>query len=118
MCFDELSEAGVIVEEYGGDVPLVPVSARTKTGIDDLLDMILLVADLQELTANPKRAAVGTIVEAQLDKGRGPVATYPAQISRPLMASPAWLKISGGGRPPGLARSRRRPSRASQVCSL
>ena len=71
----ELSEAGVIVEEYGGDVPLVAVSARTRTNIDALLDMILLVADLQELTANPKRTAVGTIVEAQLDKGRGPVAT-------------------------------------------
>jgi translation initiation factor IF-2 len=75
----ELSEAGVIVEEYGGDTPLVPVSARTKVGITDLLDMVLLVADLQELTANPKRAAVGTIVEAQLDKGRGPVATALVQ---------------------------------------
>src|SRR5204862_2284749 len=74
-----LSEAGVIVEEYGGDVPLVSVSARTKVGIDDLLDMVLLVADLQELTANPKRAAVGTIVEAQLDKGRGAVATALVQ---------------------------------------
>ena len=72
---NELAEAGVVVEDYGGDVPLVPVSARTRVGIDDLLDMILLVADLQELTANPKRPAVGTIVEAQLDKGRGPVAT-------------------------------------------
>src|SRR5438093_5398729 len=71
----ELSEAGVIVEDYGGDVPLVPVSARTRQGVDDLLDMVLLVADLQELKANPKRPAVGTIVEAQLDKGRGPVAT-------------------------------------------
>ena len=74
-----LSEAGVIVEEYGGDVPLVPVSARARMGLDDLLDMILLVADLQDLKANPKRAAVGTIVEAQLDKGRGPVATALVQ---------------------------------------
>ncbi len=72
---NELSEAGVIVEDYGGDVPLVPVSARTGLGIDDLLEMIGLVADLQELRANPGRPAVGTIVEAQLDKGRGPVAT-------------------------------------------
>jgi translation initiation factor IF-2 len=75
----ELSEAGVIVEEYGGDTPLVPVSARTKQGIGDLLEVVLLVADLQELTANPKRSAVGTIVEAQLDKGRGPVATALVQ---------------------------------------
>ena len=72
---NELAEAGVVVEDYGGDVPMVAVSAKTRVGIDDLIDMILLVADLQELTANPKRSAVGTIVEAQLDKGRGPVAT-------------------------------------------
>jgi translation initiation factor IF-2 len=71
----ELTEAGIVVEEYGGDVPLVPVSAKTRVGLDELFEMILLVADLQELKANPKRSAIGTIVEAQLDKGRGPVAT-------------------------------------------
>jgi translation initiation factor IF-2 len=75
----ELSEAGVIVEEYGGDTPLVPVSARTRVGLDELIEMILLVADLQELKANPKRAAVGTIVEAELDKNRGAVATAIVQ---------------------------------------
>jgi len=75
----ELSEADVIVEEYGGDTPLVPVSAKTRVGLTELLEMILLVADLQELTANPKRSAVGTIVEAELDKGRGPVATAIVQ---------------------------------------
>ena len=75
----ELSEAGVIVEEYGGDTPLVPVSARTRVGLDELIEMILLVSDLQELKANPKRAAVGTIVEAQLDKNRGAVATAIVQ---------------------------------------
>ncbi len=71
----ELTEAGVVVEEYGGDVPLVPVSAKTRLGLEELIEMILLVADLQELKANPKRPAIGTIVEALLDKGRGPVAT-------------------------------------------
>jgi translation initiation factor IF-2 len=71
----ELTEAGIVIEEYGGDVPLVPVSARARTGLDELLEMVLLVADLQELTANPKRPAIGTIVEAQLDKNRGPVGT-------------------------------------------
>ena len=76
---NELSEAGVIVEEYGGDTPLVPVSAKARTGLNELMEMILLVADLQELKANPKRAAVGTIVEAELDKGRGPVATAIVQ---------------------------------------
>jgi translation initiation factor IF-2 len=75
----ELSEAGVIVEEYGGDTPLVPVSARTRVGLDELIEMVILVADLQELKANPKRAAVGTIVEAQLDKNRGAVATAIVQ---------------------------------------
>jgi len=75
----ELSEAGVIVEEYGGDTPLVPVSARTRVGLDELIEMILLVADLQELKANPKRPAVGTIVEARLDKNRGAVATAIVQ---------------------------------------
>ena len=70
-----LAEAGVVVEEYGGDVPMVPVSAKARTGLDELLEMIILVADLLELKANPKRPAIGTIVEAELDKGRGPVAT-------------------------------------------
>ena len=76
---NELAEANVIVEEYGGDVPLVLVSAKARTGLDDLLEVILLVADLQELKANPKRPAVGTIIEAELDKGRGPVATALVQ---------------------------------------
>ena len=75
----ELTEAGIVVEEYGGDVPLVPVSAKTRQGLDELIEMVLLVADLQELKANPKRSAVGTIVEAELDKGRGPVATALVQ---------------------------------------
>jgi len=71
----ELSEAGVIVEEYGGDTPLVQVSAKARLGLDELLEMVLLVADLQELRANPKRPAIGTIVEARLDRSRGPLAT-------------------------------------------
>jgi len=75
----ELTEAGVVIEEYGGDVPLVPVSARTRDGLDALIEMVLLVADLQELKANPNRTAIGTIVEAQLDKNRGPVATALVQ---------------------------------------
>jgi translation initiation factor IF-2 len=76
---ERLAEAGVVVEEYGGDVPMVPVSAKARLGLDELLEMIMLVADLQELKANPKRPAIGTIVEAELDKGRGPVATALVQ---------------------------------------
>jgi translation initiation factor IF-2 len=75
----ELAEANVVIEDYGGDVPLVPVSAKARIGLEDLLDMILLVADLQELKANPKRPAIGTIIEAEMDKGRGPVATVVVQ---------------------------------------
>src|SRR5258705_607521 len=75
----ELTEAGVVIEEYGGDTPLVPVSAKTRVGLDDLVDMILLVADLQELKANPKRPAIGTIVEARMDKNRGPIGTVLVQ---------------------------------------
>jgi translation initiation factor IF-2 len=75
----ELSEHGVVIEEFGGDVPLVPVSAREGTGIEDLLETILIVADVQELKANPKRDAIGTVVEAEMDKSRGPVATVLVQ---------------------------------------
>src|SRR5438093_1710036 len=71
----QLAEHGVTVEEYAGDVPLVAVSAKTNRGIDDLLDVILLVADIQNLRANPDRPAIGTVIEAHLDKGRGAVAT-------------------------------------------
>jgi translation initiation factor IF-2 len=75
----ELTEAGVVIEEYGGDTPMVPVSAKTRVGLDDLVDMVLLVADLQELKANPKRSAIGTIVEARMDKSRGPIGTVLVQ---------------------------------------
>ena len=75
----ELTEAGVVIEEYGGETPLVAVSAKTGVGLDDLVDMTLLVADLQELKANPNRSAIGTIVEARLDKNRGPIGTVLVQ---------------------------------------
>ncbi|HCS75753.1 MAG TPA: translation initiation factor IF-2, partial [Clostridiales bacterium] len=75
----ELTEHGLLVEEWGGDTIAVPVSALKKEGIDDILEMILLVAEVQDLKANPKRFAKGTIVEAELDKGRGPVATILVQ---------------------------------------
>lgn len=71
----ELSEHGVVPEEWGGDAIMVGVSALKGEGIDDLLEMVLMVSEMQELRANPKRPGIGTIIEAQLDKGRGPVAT-------------------------------------------
>jgi len=71
----QLTEYELVPEEWGGDVPCIPVSAKTRYGLDDLLEMILLVADMKELKANPDRAAKGTVIEARLDKGRGPIAT-------------------------------------------
>ncbi len=75
----ELAENGVLIEEWGGDVVSVNVSALKGEGIDNLLEMILLVAEMQELKANPNRNAIGTIIESELDKGRGPVATVLVQ---------------------------------------
>jgi len=71
----ELTEHGLVVEEWGGDTIAVPVSAKTKQNIEQLLEMILLVAEVKELKANPDRPAAGSVVEAELDKGKGPVAT-------------------------------------------
>ncbi len=75
----ELTEYGLVAEEWGGDTIMVPCSALRKEGIDSLLEMILLVAELRELKANPNRKARGVVIEAQLDKGRGPVATVLVQ---------------------------------------
>lgn len=76
---NELMEHGLVPEEYGGDTVMVEVSAKKNIGIGGLLEMVLLVADIKELKANPKREARGVIIEAQLDKGRGPVATVLVQ---------------------------------------
>ncbi len=75
----QLSEAGLDLEEWSGNVICVPVSAKEKTGIEELLDSILLVAELAEIKANPNRPAMGTVIEAKLDKSRGPTATLLVQ---------------------------------------
>ncbi|MDD4833513.1 MAG: translation initiation factor IF-2 [Lutispora sp.] len=75
----ELAEHGLLVEDWGGDTICVPVSAKKRIGIENLLEMILLVAEMQELKANPNRKAKGTVIEAKLDKNRGPVATVLVQ---------------------------------------
>jgi translation initiation factor IF-2 len=79
MVRQQLSEYGLIPEEWSGDTITVPLSARTGEGIERLLEMILLQADVMELKANPNRAARGTVVESQLDRGRGPIATVLIQ---------------------------------------
>lgn len=75
----ELTEHELVVEEWGGDVIAVPVSAKTGMGIDDLLENIVLISEVKELKANPNRLAKGTVIEARLDKGKGPVATVLVQ---------------------------------------
>jgi len=94
----QLAEIGVIPEEYGGDVPVVEVSAKQRLGIEDLLEMILLVADLHELKANPNRPAIGVIIEAKIDQKRGPVATVLVQtgtlkLNDIVVAGATWGRV-------------------------
>ena len=79
IVMQQLTEYELVPEDWGGDIPCIPVSALKHDGIDDLLEMVTLVADMQELKANPNRAAKGTVIEARLDKGRGPIATILVQ---------------------------------------
>lgn len=94
----ELTEYELLAEDWGGTTVCVPVSAHTKEGIDNLLEMIILTAEMKELKANPNKKARGAIIEAQLDKGRGPVATVLVQngtlrVGDPVVAGPAYGKI-------------------------
>ncbi|MGN0136925.1 translation initiation factor IF-2 [Anaerotignum sp.] len=94
----ELTEYDLLAEDWGGTTVCVPVSAHTKEGIDNLLEMIILTAEMKELKANPNKKARGAIIEAQLDKGRGPVATVLVQsgtlrVGDPVVAGPAYGKI-------------------------
>ncbi len=94
----ELTEYGLLTEDWGGQTICVPVSALKKQGIDTLLEMILLVAEMKELKANPNKSAKGTIIEARLDKGRGPIATVLIQsgslkIGDPIVVGSTYGKI-------------------------
>ncbi|GBF11282.1 translation initiation factor IF-2 [Tepidibacillus sp. HK-1] len=94
----QLAEHGLLPEEWGGDTIYVPVSALKQEGLDELLEMILLVAEVQELKANPNRLAKGTIIESQLDKGRGAVATVLVQngtlrVGDPIVAGATYGKV-------------------------
>lgn len=92
----ELSEQGLLVEDWGGEIISVPVSALKNENIDTLLEMILLVSEMEELKANPNRKAVGTVVEAELDKGRGPVATVVVQNGTLNVGDPIVVGSSCG----------------------
>lgn len=94
----DLTEYGLVSEEWGGETIFVPVSAKKRIGIENLLEMILLVADIKDFKANPNRLAKGTIIEAKLDKGRGPVATVLVQtgtlkVGDPIIAGAAAGKV-------------------------
>lgn len=94
----ELTEQGLVVEEWGGETIAVEVSAKARRNIESLLEMILLVAEMKELKANPNRKAVGTVIEAKLDKGKGPVATVlvdkgTLSIGDVIIAGPVFGKI-------------------------
>lgn len=92
----QLADHGLVSEDWGGDTIMVPVSARQKTGIDDLLENILLVAEVEDLKANPNRPAHGVVIEAQLDKGRGPVATILVQTGTLRIGDSIVVGISFG----------------------
>ena len=94
----ELTEHGLVPEAWGGETIFVPISALKGEGIDELLEMILLTAEVAELKANPKRAALGTVIEAQLDKGRGSVATLLVQdgtlrVGDPIVVGHAFGRV-------------------------
>lgn len=94
----ELTEHGLVPEDWGGDTIFVPISALKGEGIDTLLEMILLVSEVEELKANPARLALGTVIEAQLDKGRGPVATLLVQngtlkVGDPIVAGNTFGRV-------------------------
>ena len=94
----QLADRGLVPESYGGDIITVPISAMTGEGVEDLLDQILLVSELEELSADPSGRAVGIVLEAHLDRGRGPVATVLVQrgtlrVGEPMVAGAAWGRV-------------------------
>jgi translation initiation factor IF-2 len=119
----ELSDTNVLIEEYGGDVIAVPVSAKQRTGIDDLMEMILLVADLQDLKANPDRDAIGTIVESKVDKGRGNVATVLVQtgtlkVGQIVSVGRTWGRVRALNSASGKRVQQAEPASAVEIIGL
>jgi len=94
----QLSDAGLVIEEWGGDVVCVPISAKEKTGISELLENLLVVAEMEELKADPSRSAVGVVIEAELDKSKGPLATVLIQtgtlkVGDTVVVGSTWGRI-------------------------
>jgi translation initiation factor IF-2 len=119
----ELADNNVLIEEYGGDVIAVPVSAKQRTGIDDLMEMVLLVADLQDLKANPDREAIGTIVESKVDKGRGNVATVlvqtgTLQVGQIVSVGRTWGRVRALNSASGKRVTKAEPATAVEIIGL
>jgi len=94
----QLSDAGLVIEEWGGDVVCVPISAKEKTGLSELLENLLVVAEMEELKADPSRSAVGVVIEAELDKSKGPLATVLIQtgtlkVGDTVVVGSTWGRI-------------------------
>lgn len=119
----ELSEYGLIAEDWGGDTIFVPISALTGKGIDQLLEMILLVSEMEELKANPNRNAYGTVIEAKLDKGRGSVATLLVQngtlkIGDPIVVGNTYGRVRAMVNDRGRRVKEAGPSAAVEITGL
>lgn len=119
----ELSEYGLIAEDWGGDTIFVPISALTGKGIDQLLEMILLVSEMEELKANPNRNAYGTVIEAKLDKGRGSVATLLVQngtlkIGDPIVVGNTYGRVRAMVNDRGRRVKEAGPSSAVEITGL
>ena len=94
----QLADAGLLIEEWGGDIVSVPISAKEKTGISELLENLLVVAEMEDLKANPSRSAVGVVIEAELDKSKGPLATVLIQtgtlrLGDTVVSGSTWGRI-------------------------
>ena len=119
----QLSDLGLLVEEWGGDTVAVPVSALRKTGIESLLEMILLVAEMKDLKANPNRPARGVVIEAQLDKTRGPVATVLVQtgslkVGDNVVAGPVYGRVRAMLNDKGKRIKKAEPSMPAEILGL
>lgn len=119
----ELADHGLLIEKWGGDVISVPVSAKTAEGIEQLLEMVILMAEMQELKANPDRLAKGTVIEAKLDKARGPVASIIVQngtleVGMPIVAGATYGKVRAMLNSKGVSVKKVGPSTAVEILGL
>lgn len=119
----QLADHGVVIEEWGGNVVCVPVSAKKKEGIDELLENLLVVAEVEELKANPDRRAVGVVIEAQLDKTKGPVATVLIEVGTlkvgdPFVVGDTWGKVKAIFNDKGKHLRKAEPSSPAEILGM